>query len=247
MPGAAVARRRPHSLCRHSRLRGPGAARLRRDGRARAARADAARPPGGSRSAPHGVAGQRARAKSSACRSRSPRRCASPPSCRLGAAPGSHGRHRVRAVAAAHSWLEWPRLGCINLHASLLPRWRGAAPIQRAMLAGDDRDGHQRDANGRGARHGARVSRARDADRRRAKPPARCTTGSPCSRRRRLLEALPAVLARHARTRAAARGARDARAEDRQGRGAARLARRRPRSSSGACARSILGPSRRRV
>lgn len=34
-----------------------------------------------------------------------------------------------------------PRLGCVNLHASLLPRWRGAAPIQRAVLAGDDRFG----------------------------------------------------------------------------------------------------------
>lgn len=33
--------------------------------------------------------------------------------------------------------LEWPRLGCVNLHASLLPRWRGAAPIQHAILAGD--------------------------------------------------------------------------------------------------------------
>jgi methionyl-tRNA formyltransferase len=33
--------------------------------------------------------------------------------------------------------LDWPRLGCINLHASILPRWRGAAPIQRAVLAGD--------------------------------------------------------------------------------------------------------------
>ncbi|MCW8950798.1 MAG: methionyl-tRNA formyltransferase [Sedimenticola sp.] len=33
--------------------------------------------------------------------------------------------------------LEAPRLGCINIHASLLPRWRGAAPIQRAVLAGD--------------------------------------------------------------------------------------------------------------
>jgi methionyl-tRNA formyltransferase len=33
--------------------------------------------------------------------------------------------------------LDWPRLGCINLHASLLPRWRGAAPIQRAIQAGD--------------------------------------------------------------------------------------------------------------
>lgn len=33
--------------------------------------------------------------------------------------------------------LNMPRLGCINVHASLLPRWRGAAPIQRALLAGD--------------------------------------------------------------------------------------------------------------
>jgi methionyl-tRNA formyltransferase len=35
------------------------------------------------------------------------------------------------------SVLEAPRLGCINIHASILPRWRGAAPIQRAVLAGD--------------------------------------------------------------------------------------------------------------
>ena len=33
--------------------------------------------------------------------------------------------------------LEAPRLGCFNLHGSLLPRWRGAAPIQRAIMAGD--------------------------------------------------------------------------------------------------------------
>lgn len=37
--------------------------------------------------------------------------------------------------------LETPRLGCINVHASLLPRWRGAAPIQRAILAGDTETG----------------------------------------------------------------------------------------------------------
>jgi methionyl-tRNA formyltransferase len=37
--------------------------------------------------------------------------------------------------------LEMPRLGCINIHASLLPRWRGAAPIQRAIMAGDDETG----------------------------------------------------------------------------------------------------------
>ena len=34
-----------------------------------------------------------------------------------------------------------PRLGCLNIHASLLPRWRGAAPIQRALLAGDRETG----------------------------------------------------------------------------------------------------------
>jgi methionyl-tRNA formyltransferase len=37
--------------------------------------------------------------------------------------------------------LEGPRRGCINVHASLLPRWRGAAPIQRAILAGDHMTG----------------------------------------------------------------------------------------------------------
>ena len=37
--------------------------------------------------------------------------------------------------------LAMPRLGCINIHASLLPRWRGAAPIQRAILAGDNETG----------------------------------------------------------------------------------------------------------
>jgi methionyl-tRNA formyltransferase len=39
------------------------------------------------------------------------------------------------------SVLEAPRLGCINIHASLLPRWRGAAPIQRSLLAGDRETG----------------------------------------------------------------------------------------------------------
>ena len=39
------------------------------------------------------------------------------------------------------SVLRIPRLGCWNVHASLLPRWRGAAPIQRALLAGDTRTG----------------------------------------------------------------------------------------------------------
>jgi methionyl-tRNA formyltransferase len=55
--------------------------------------------------------------------------------------------HADLAVVAAYGLilpeaiLEAPRWGCINLHASLLPRWRGAAPIQRALLAGDPKTG----------------------------------------------------------------------------------------------------------
>ena len=51
------------------------------------------------------------------------------------------------AVVAAYglilppAMLEAPRLGCINIHASLLPRWRGAAPIHAAVLAGDAESG----------------------------------------------------------------------------------------------------------
>lgn len=48
---------------------------------------------------------------------------------------GAYGLILPRPVLAA------PRLGCINLHASLLPRWRGAAPIERAILAGDAHTG----------------------------------------------------------------------------------------------------------
>ena len=39
--------------------------------------------------------------------------------------------------------LDAPRLGCLNLHGSLLPRWRGAAPVQRAIMAGDAQTGVQ--------------------------------------------------------------------------------------------------------
>jgi len=39
--------------------------------------------------------------------------------------------------------LDAPRLGCMNMHASLLPRWRGAAPIHRAIMAGDEMTGVQ--------------------------------------------------------------------------------------------------------
>lgn len=57
----------------------------------------------------------------------------------------SHGADLMVVVAYGlilpRRVLDAPRLGCINIHASLLPRWRGAAPIQRAILAGDTESG----------------------------------------------------------------------------------------------------------
>ncbi len=44
-------------------------------------------------------------------------------------------------IILPQSVLDTPRLGCINVHASVLPRWRGAAPIQRAIEAGDEKSG----------------------------------------------------------------------------------------------------------
>ena len=60
---------------------------------------------------------------------------------------GFRGLDADLAVVAAYGLilprpiLEAPKAGCINVHASLLPRWRGAAPIQRAILAGDETSG----------------------------------------------------------------------------------------------------------
>ena len=67
-------------------------------------------------------------------------------------------------------------LGCFNLHASLLPRWRGAAPIQRAIMAGDRETGvmvmKMEEGLDTGAdRHGASACRSVP-----TRPPANCTT-----------------------------------------------------------------------
>ena len=73
--------------------------------------------------------------------------------------------------------LALPRHGCLNIHASLLPRWRGAAPIQRAIEAGDDVTGitiMQMDA---GLDTGPMCWSKASADRRRARRRARCTIG----------------------------------------------------------------------
>ena len=70
-----------------------------------------------------------------------------------------------------------PKLGCINIHASLLPRWRGAAPIQRALLAGDAQDRRHHHAHGRGPRYRSHACGASHGHRRRRYRQERCTTG----------------------------------------------------------------------
>lgn len=67
----------------------------------------------------------------------------------------AYGQILVREV------LEAPRLGCFNVHASLLPRWRGAAPIQRAIMAGDRETGVQVMRMSEGLDEGAILSTAR--------------------------------------------------------------------------------------
>lgn len=71
-----------------------------------------------------------------------------PTTLRTAEAEDVYNRHAADvAVVAAYGLLlpipilKAPRLGCVNLHASLLPRWRGAAPIQRAIMAGDTQTG----------------------------------------------------------------------------------------------------------
>jgi methionyl-tRNA formyltransferase len=60
---------------------------------------------------------------------------------------GFSAQHADAAVVVAYGMilpqaiLDTPKLGCFNLHASLLPRWRGAAPINRAIMAGDAESG----------------------------------------------------------------------------------------------------------
>jgi methionyl-tRNA formyltransferase len=73
---------------------------------------------------------------------------AQPATLRTGEAPELLAAQRAQAMVVAAYGLILPQpvldlfpLGCVNIHASLLPRWRGAAPIQRALLAGDETTG----------------------------------------------------------------------------------------------------------
>ena len=123
--------------------------------------------------------------------------------------------------------LEAPRLGCLNVHASLLPRWRGAAPIQRAILAGDRETGVTIMQMDEGLDTGPMLLQE-------------AVPIGPTHHRRRIdrtlaalgtglmLEALDGVGARHARRPTAAGGGRDLRGETAPRRGVARLAPARP-------------------
>jgi methionyl-tRNA formyltransferase len=75
--------------------------------------------------------------------------------------------------------LDLPRLGCLNIHASLLPRWRGAAPIHRAIEAGDAQTGvtiMQMDA---GLDTGDMLLQGSSVPSAPPTPPAACTTAWP--------------------------------------------------------------------
>ena len=80
--------------------------------------------------------------------------------------------------------LDAPRLGCFNVHASLLPRWRGAAPIQRAIMAGDAETGVTIMRMEEGLDTGPDVQGGPDRHHARPPPRSRCMTNSPHSARR---------------------------------------------------------------
>ena len=99
---------------------------------------------------------------------------------RAGLLPG----RRLRRPGATRSLLDLPPHGWVNLHFSLLPAWRGAAPVQHAMLHGDDVTGATTFRLERGARHRAGARRA-DRDRpAAATPPATCSDRLAARRRR---------------------------------------------------------------
>ena len=141
--------------------------------------------------------------------------------------------------------LDIPRLGCLNIHGSLLPRWRGAAPIQRAVLAGDERTGISIMLMDAGLDTGPELLRRELAI-------APRETGGELHDRlaplgaQAIVEAVAGLGRRHAARDAAA--ARQARPTPRRSARTRRAStgRNRPTRSTGRFARSIRGPSQRR-
>ncbi len=88
---------------------------------------------------------------------------------RVSGAAGALAPDAILVVAYGRIVPDWmlalPRFGCINLHGSLLPKYRGAAPIQWAVANGETRDGCDDDAARSGPRHRADAAGAGGADR----------------------------------------------------------------------------------
>ena len=125
----------------HARFRGADVARARRRGHDIAAVYTRAAKPAGARP---GVAAVAGRARGAALGLT----VVTPASLKSAEAQAAFRAHKAdAAVVVAYGLilpkpiLEAPRLGCFNVHASLLPRWRGAAPINRAIMAGDAESG----------------------------------------------------------------------------------------------------------
>ena len=119
--------------------------------------------------------------------------------------------------------LDAPRHGCLNIHASLLPRWRGAAPIQRAIMAGDAETGVTIMQMDEGLDTGPMLLKEALADRRETecRRAARCAGGD----RRAADRAGAGAAAGSIEPRAAAGGRRHLRRQDHPGRRPPRLAR----------------------
>ena len=157
---ATTARRLCRDARRSPRRRSPRSC---RGGLCGAGGADPARPPARTGLGADGLGGQGAGAGRTRCRACSRRRSSRR---RPAHAASRHrrrrpGRGRVWADPAACRPRPGPASACVNIHASLLPRWRGAAPIQRAIAAGDATHRRHHHADGCGPRY-----RADDRDRR---------------------------------------------------------------------------------
>ena len=162
---------------------------------------------------------------------------ASPRSSLDAAVVAAYGLILPKAMLAA------PRLGCLNVHASLLPRWRGAAPIERAHPRRRQRDRRHHHADGRRARYRPDRCSPSRADRPAHHRRRALRRASPSAARALLLEALDGLAAgRLAPRPQPAEGATYAQ-EARARRRAARLAPARRPSSSARCARSTLRPA----
>ena len=120
------------------------------------------------------------------------------------AAPSSASWSRSASCSRA-SLLDAVPLGFVNVHFSLLPRWRGAAPVERAILAGDAETGVCIMALEAGLDTGPVYARAAHADRRRRRPRASCARGSSSSAPSCCVDTLPT--GRRRTTRAAGRRA----------------------------------------